>query len=72
VKLFRDPDEESVVVERRMLNPLAGEEVVFMHSRQLVCEVDKECYVPDEGATEVTVQLPFAEERYDGTDVSLM
>jgi hypothetical protein len=45
VKLFRDSIEEATPMKRRMANPFAGQDVQFMHSKELVCKVDKECYV---------------------------
>ena len=70
VKLFRGetPDvAQHPPVERSMLNPRAGEDVEFMHAKELVCVVDKESFVaetPENPALEVVVKLPYGEERY--------
>ncbi len=70
VKLFRDetPDiSHQPAVERSMLNPRAGGDPGFMHAKELVCEVDKDSFVPDDPvnpALEITVKLPFGEETY--------
>lgn len=50
-----------------MLNPRAGEDVLFRYAKELVCEVDVESFVPEDPANpalEVTVKLPFGEEMY--------
>jgi hypothetical protein len=50
-----------------MFNPRAGQDIEFMHAKDLVCVVDKESFfaeTEDEPALEVTVQLPFGEEQY--------
>ena len=70
VKLFRGetPDvAQHPPVERSMLNPRAGEDVEFMHAKELVCVVDRESFVadtPENPALEVVVKLPYGEERY--------
>jgi hypothetical protein len=70
VKLFRGETPDIVQwppVERSMLNPRAGQDIEFMHAKDLVCVVDKESFfaeTEDEPALEVTVQLPFGEEQY--------
>lgn len=70
VKLFRDetPDfSHQTAVERSMLNLRAGEDLRFMHAKELVCVVDKDSFVPDDPANpalEITVKLPFGEETY--------
>ena len=70
VKLFRGetPDvAQHPPVGRSMLNPRAGEDVEFMHAKELVCVVDKESFVaesPENPALEVVVKLPYGEERY--------
>lgn len=50
-----------------MLNLRAGEDLRFMHAKELVCVVDKDSFVPDDPANpalEITVKLPFGEETY--------
>jgi hypothetical protein len=70
VKLFRGETPDIVQwppVERNMFNPRAGQDIEFMHAKDLVCVVDKESFfaeTDDEPALEVTVQLPFGEEQY--------
>jgi len=70
VKLFRGetPDvTQHPPVERSMLNPRAGQDVKFMHAKELVCVVDRDSFVaetPENPALEVIVTLPFGEERY--------
>lgn len=70
VKLFRSetPDvAQHPPVERSMLNPRAGEDIEFMHAKELVCVVDKESFIagtPENPALEVVVKLPYGEERY--------
>ena len=73
VRLFRDetPDDaEHHPVERSMLNSRAGEEINFLHAKELVCAVDKDSFIQDspekseKPALELTVQLPFGEEMY--------
>ena len=70
VVLFRSETPDIVhyhPVERAMLNPRAGEDVDFMHAKELVCVVDKDSFfaeTEDNPALEVVIQLPFAEERY--------
>jgi hypothetical protein len=58
-----------------MLNPHAGEDLDFMHAKELVCVVDKDSFVAeteDNPALEVIVQLPYAEERYCAPIVLLL
>jgi hypothetical protein len=70
VILFRSETPDIVQyhpVKRSMLNPRPGEDVDFMHAKELVCVVDKDSFFAEtEGnpALEVVIQLPFAKERY--------
>lgn len=70
IKLFRDETPDVVThppVLRKMVNTRAGEDVAFMHAKELVSGVDRDSFVPedpDNPALNVTVQLPFAEETY--------
>jgi H3 lysine-79-specific histone-lysine N-methyltransferase len=70
VRIFRDetPDvSQNPAVERSMLNLHAGEDLRFMHAKELACEVDKDSFLsedPAKPALEITVQLPFGEETF--------
>jgi len=70
IKLFRDETPDIVhhpPVSRRMLNLRAGEDVIFMHAKELVSVIDKDSFLPedlDNPALDITLQLPFAEEMY--------
>jgi len=70
IKLFRDETPDVVShppVSRAMFNQRAGEDITFMHASELVSVVDKDSFIPEEGdnpALEITLQLPFAEEKY--------
>ena len=70
VKLFRGETPDVVLwppVERIMSNPRAALDIDFMHAKDLVCVVDKDSFfaeTDEKPALEVTVQLPFGEERY--------
>jgi len=70
VNLFRSETPDIVhhqPVQRKMLNPRAGEDLDFRHARELVAVVDKESFVPedpDNPALDVVLKLPFGEEMY--------